>query len=51
VGARPWVLSARQGFDQGKIVQIDYANPAELTQVEPPGYCSTRVTGPFEPAR
>ncbi|MDQ1713270.1 MAG: hypothetical protein QOE45_2720 [Frankiaceae bacterium] len=44
-------MSARQGFDKGKIIQIDYTNPAELKQVNPPGWCSTRVTGPFEPAR
>jgi hypothetical protein len=44
-------LSARRGFDKGKVLQIEYTNPADLQQAPPPGWCSTTVTGPFEPSR
>ncbi|HVF04438.1 MAG TPA: hypothetical protein VNA20_06345 [Frankiaceae bacterium] len=47
----PKFRSAREGFDRGKLLEIQYVNPAERRQAEPPGWCSTTVTAPFDPVR
>ena len=42
---------AREAFDRGSTLQAEYRNPAETGQAEPPGWCSTKVRIPFDPAR
>ena len=42
---------AQRAFDQAKIFQVDYFNPAEEGDVPPPGWCSTSARVPFEPRR
>lgn len=47
----PRFSTAREAFDKGRLLEIQYVNPAERRQAEPPGWCSTTVTAPFDPVR
>ena len=42
---------AREAFDQGRTLQAEFRNPAETGKADPPGWCSTKVRVPFDPAR
>ena len=42
---------AQRAFDQARIFQVDYVNPAEVGEMSPPGWCSATTRVPFEPLR
>lgn len=42
---------ARQAFDESRIVEAVFENPAARERAPRPGYCSTTAVAPFEPKR
>lgn len=42
---------AREAFDQSRLVEAVFRNPAETEDAPRPGFCSTSDSAPFEPAR